>query len=94
MATGWRFGYSTAACHQRRSHKNVPIAYDCDAHADIGTRRFSLAPQGREIASELAWILPISGGYFSSNLFWRQEPGHFESAPNDIGVAFRLQFGF
>jgi hypothetical protein len=74
---------------------NVPIAYDYATRTPtFGIRRFSLAPQGREIASELAWILPISGGYFSSNLFWRQEPGHFESAPNDIGVAFRLQFGF
>jgi hypothetical protein len=36
----------------------------------------------------------MNGGYVSSNLFWRQEPGHFESAPDDIGVAFRLQFGF
>ena len=74
---------------------NVPIAYDyATLTPTFGIRRFSLAPQGREIASELAWILPMSGGYFSSNLFWRQEPGHFESAPDDIGVAFRLQFGF
>jgi hypothetical protein len=74
---------------------NVPIAYDyATLTPTFGIRRFSLAPQGREIARELAWILPISGGYFSSNLFWRQEPGHFESAPDDIGVAFRLQFGF
>jgi hypothetical protein len=74
---------------------NVPIAYDyATLNPTFGIRRFSLAPQGREIASELAWILPMSGGYVSSNLFWRQEPGHFESAPDDIGVAFRLQFGF
>lgn len=74
---------------------NVPIAYDYATRTPtFGIRRFSLAPRGREIARELAWILPISGGYFSSNLFWRQEPGHFESAPDDIGVAFRLQFGF
>ncbi|MEY3624593.1 MAG: hypothetical protein RLZZ407_2152, partial [Pseudomonadota bacterium] len=74
---------------------NVPIAYDYATRTPtFGIRRFSLAPQGREIASEVAWILPISGGYFSSNLFWRQEPGHFENAPDDIGVAFRLQFGF
>jgi hypothetical protein len=74
---------------------NVPIAYDYATRTPtFGIRRFSLAPQGREIASEVAWILPMNGGYFSSNLFWRQEPGHFESAPDDIGVAFRLQFGF
>lgn len=74
---------------------NVPIAYDyATLSTSFGVRRFSLAPEGREIASEVAWILPISGGYFTSNLFWRQEPGHFENAPDDIGVAFRLQFGF
>jgi hypothetical protein len=74
---------------------NVPIAYDyATLTPTFGIRHFSLAPQGREIASEIAWILPMSGGYVSSNLFWRQEPGHFESAPDDIGVAFRLKFGF
>jgi hypothetical protein len=74
---------------------NVPVAYDYATRTPtFGIRRFSLAPQGREIASEVAWILPMNGGYFSTNLFWRQEPGHFESAPDDIGVAFRLQFGF
>lgn len=74
---------------------NLPVAYD---YATLGTtfavRRFSLAPKGQEIASELAWTLPVYSGYFSSNLFWRQEPGHFENAPDDVGVAFRLQFDF
>ena len=74
---------------------NLPVAYD---YATLGTtfgvRQFSLAPKGQEIASELAWTMPIYGGFFSSNLFWRQEPGHFENAPDDVGVAFRLQFDF
>ena len=74
---------------------NLPVAYD---YATLGTtfavRQFSLAPKGQEIASEVAWTVPIHRGYFSSNLFWRQEPGHFENAPDDVGVAFRLQFDF
>lgn len=74
---------------------NLPVAYD---YATLGTtfgvQRLSLAPNGQEISSELAWTVPMYGGYFSSNLFWRQEPGHFKSAPDDIGVAFRLQYGF
>lgn len=74
---------------------HLPVAYD---YATLGTtfgvRQFSLAPKGQEIASELAWSVPMYGGYFSSNLFWRQEPGHFENAPDDVGVAFRLQFDF
>lgn len=74
---------------------NVPVAYDyATLTPTFGVRRFSLAPTGREISSELAWIVPLDGGYFSSNLFWRQEPGHFESAPDDVGVALRLQFDF
>lgn len=74
---------------------NLPVAYD---YATLGTtyavRQFSLAAKGQEIASEVAWTVPVYGGYFSSNLFWRQEPGHFENAPDDVGVAFRLQFDF
>jgi hypothetical protein len=74
---------------------NVPVAYD---YATLGTtfavRQISLAPKGQEIASELVWGVPIYGGHFSSNLFWRHEPGHFESAPDDVGIAFRLQFDF
>jgi hypothetical protein len=73
----------------------VPVAYD---YATLGTtfgvRQFSLAPKGQEIASELAWGLPMYDGYFSSNLFWRNEPSHFDAASDDVGVAFRLQFDF
>jgi subtilisin family serine protease len=74
---------------------NVPIAYDyATLTPTLGVGRFSLAPAGREISSEVAWMVPVSGGYFSSNLFWRQEPGHFKNAPDDIGIAFRLQFDY
>jgi hypothetical protein len=74
---------------------NVPVAYDyATLTPTFEVRRFSLAPTGREVASELAWMVPLGGGYFSSNLFWRQEPGHFESAPDDVGVAFRLVMDF
>ncbi len=74
---------------------NLPVAYDyATLTPTFGIRRFSLAPTGREIASELAWVMPVQGGYFSSNLFWRQEPGHFETMRDDVGVAFRLQFDF
>ena len=74
---------------------NVPVAYD---YATLGTtfsvRRYSLVPKGTEIASETAWSVPMYGGNFSSHLFWRQEPRHFENAPDDVGVAFRLKFDF
>lgn len=74
---------------------NVPISYDyATLSPTFAMRRYSLAPTGQEISSEVAWMFPIQGGYFSSNLFWRQEPGHFENAPDDVGVAFRLQLDF
>jgi hypothetical protein len=74
---------------------NVPVAYDyATLTPTFGTRRFSLAPTGRELASEVAWLMPIPGGFVSSNVFWRQEPGHFETAPDDIGVALRLNLNF
>jgi hypothetical protein len=74
---------------------NLPVAYD---YGTLGTtfavRQISLVPKGREIASELTWSIPIRRGYFSSNLFWRHEPGHFRNATDDLGIAFRLQFDF
>jgi hypothetical protein len=74
---------------------NLPVAYDYATLATtFGVRQISLAPKGREIASELVWSVPVNRGHFSSNLFWRQEPSHFENAPDDVGVAFRLQFDF
>ena len=74
---------------------NLPVAYDYATLATtFAVRQIVLAPKGQEIASELIWGVPIYGGHFSSNLFWRQEPGHFENAPDDVGFALRLQFDF
>ena len=74
---------------------NLPVAYDyATLTPTFGIRHFNLAPKGREIASEIAWVMPLRGGYFSSNLFWRQEPGHFESVRDDVGFALRLSLGF
>ncbi len=78
---------------------NLPVAYDyATLTPTFGVRRFNLAPKGREIASEHAWIIPIHGpgrgGYFSSNLFWRQQPGHFANSADDVGAAFRLTLDF
>jgi hypothetical protein len=74
---------------------NLPVAYDyATLAATFSVRQIVLAPKGQEIASELIWGVPIYGGHFSSNLFWRQEPGHFENAPDDVGFALRLQFDF
>jgi hypothetical protein len=74
---------------------NLPVAYDyATLTPTFGIRQFNLAPKGREIASELAWMMPVQGGYLSSHVFWRQEPGHFEGVRDDVGVAFKLNFDF
>jgi len=74
---------------------NLPVAFDYASNsASFGIRRFNLAPRGREIASEFAWMIPLTSGTFSTNFFWRQEPGHFQNAPDDLGVAFRLNLEF
>ncbi len=74
---------------------NVPLSYDYSSNSAVfGTRRYGLSPKGREIASEFLWIFPVKGGSVTTNIFWRQEPGHFERAPDDIGLALRLNVGF
>lgn len=74
---------------------DLPVAFDFASEtAEFGIRHFNLAPQGREIASELAWTMSFAGGSFSTNAFWRQEPSHFENLPDDMGVAFRLNMEF
>ncbi len=73
----------------------LPVAYDYTTEsATFGVRRFNLAPKGREIASELSWFVPFDGGTVSTNVYWRQEPGHFQNSPDDMGMAVRLNFGF
>jgi hypothetical protein len=73
----------------------LPVAYDyATLSPTYGIRQINLTPAGREIASELAWMIPIDGGSLSTNLFWRQDPGHFANTPDDVGAAFRLQLAF
>ena len=33
-------------------------------------------------------------GIVSANLFWRQQPGHYEAAPDDLGAAVRYSLKF
>ena len=73
---------------------NVPVSFDfATESATFGVRQLNLAPQGRELATELSYFFPIKGGTVSTNFFYRQEPGHFENTPDDIGAAVRFTFG-
>lgn len=73
---------------------NVPISFDfATESAAFGVRQLNLAPQGRELATELSYFFPFAGGTVSANMFYRTEPGHFENAPDDIGAAVRMTIG-
>jgi Subtilase family len=56
--------------------------------------RLNLAPEGREIDAELAYGLPLLGGAFDANLYWRKDPGNIAAAPDDVGAALRFTYGF
>lgn len=74
---------------------NLPVAWDyATSTARFGRVPLSLAPKGREIATEAAWSAPIRGGTVSTSLFWRHNPGHFADAPDDAGMALRWSSGF
>lgn len=74
---------------------NLPVGYSYETlQTEFGQRTLNLAPQGRELVSELAYSTPLWGGYLNTNLFWRQEPGHFEALNDDFGGAVRFQLKF
>ncbi|WOE75467.1 S8 family peptidase [Alterisphingorhabdus coralli] len=73
----------------------LPIGYDyASESAQFGLSRFNLAPRGRELVGEIAYSMPLWGGALSGNAFIRQEPGHFATAEDDIGLALRYGLNF
>ena len=73
----------------------LPTSYDYDTllAADT-TTRLALSPRGRELTTELAWRGPLWAGAASASLFYRRNPGHYASLPNDKGVALSWGVGF
>ena len=73
----------------------LPVAYDyATLLPSYGTRFLSLAPSGREIDGELAWCGPLWGGDASASIFYRTDPGHYASLPDDKGMALRWNKSF
>ena len=69
---------------------SLPVAYSyATESATMGTIPLSLAPDGREIMSELAWHGSVWGGGASASLYFRRDPGHYAALPDDKGVALR-----
>jgi hypothetical protein len=75
----------------------LPTAYSYETLSATNTlERFSLAPKGREIDTELSYQSPMLGGagWLGGNLFVRRQPGHFAEADADVGAAVRFSLGF
>lgn len=68
----------------------LPVGYSYETLlADYGTRSLALAPRGRELMAELAWRGPLLSGQGAASVFYRRDPGHYETMPDDAGVAVR-----
>jgi hypothetical protein len=69
---------------------NLPVGYDyATLSPTYGVRTISLTPSGRELDGEIAWAGRLFGGSAAASLFYRKDPGHIASMPDDTGVALR-----
>ena len=73
----------------------LPVAYDyATLLPTYAPRTLALAPSGREIDAEMAWRGPLWGGNASASLYYRTDPGHYASLPDDKGAALRWSRSF
>ncbi|WP_114521676.1 S8 family peptidase [Altererythrobacter sp. ZODW24] len=74
---------------------DLPVSYDyATESAQFGISRLSLTPQGREMMGEIAWRGPWLGGQAAASIYYRKDPGHYASLPDDRGVALRWSSDF
>ena len=75
----------------------LPTSYDYQTGIATDTlSRLSLSPSGREMDTELSYGETLLGGngWFGANLFYRRQPGHISSLPDDKGAALRFSLSF
>ncbi len=73
----------------------LPVAYDyATLRPTIATERLTLVPHGRELVGELAWHGALWNGAAGASLYYRRDPGHYASLPDDKGVALSWSRGF
>jgi subtilisin family serine protease len=75
----------------------LPTSYDyTTGTATNGFSTMSLRPSGRELDTELSYGSNLLDGnaWLGGNLFYRRQPGHIASAPDDVGAAIRFSLGF
>ncbi len=74
---------------------NLPVDYSYTTLQPTFARSvLNLAPRGREVDTELAWRGPLWSGAALFSLFYRTDPGHYASLPDDRGVAFTWSKAF
>jgi hypothetical protein len=59
-----------------------------------GLDLIDLTPAGHERDLEAVYARALGRGWLTVNSYWRQQPGNFAAAPDDIGGAVRYSFGF
>jgi hypothetical protein len=75
----------------------LPTGYDyATTTATSSLGRLSLSPSGREIDTELSYGSTLLGGkaWIGGNVYYRRNPGHIASLPDDKGAAIRFSLGF
>ena len=74
---------------------SLPVAYDYASRtATFASSRLDLSPKGREHDAEASFATPLLGGWMTTNLYWRTDPGHYAALPDDVGGAIRFSIGF
>ena len=73
----------------------LPVAYDyASLSPTYDTRFVALTPSGREVDAELAWRGMLWGGNAAASVFYRKDPGHYASVPDDRGLALSWRRDF
>jgi hypothetical protein len=75
----------------------LPTSWDYTTLTATDTlSRMSLSPSGREVDAELSYGTRLLGdnGWLGANLFYRRQPGHIASLPDDKGAAVRFSLSF
>ncbi|MDD3797854.1 MAG: peptidase S8, partial [Novosphingobium sp.] len=74
---------------------DLPVSYDYGTETPgFAISRLNLTPKGREVMGELVWSGPLFAGHATASLFYRKDPGHYASLPDDKGVALRWSTQF
>ncbi|MFN5084837.1 MAG: S8 family peptidase, partial [Novosphingobium sp.] len=67
---------------------NLPVDYSYATLSPVyGQRLLSLTPKGREQNVELIWRGGLWGGSALASVYYRKDPGHYATLPDDRGVA-------